>query len=340
MPAPTNPIDFGQVGHRAGLYFIYPSLTAAWIDRLQSIDPSWSANTTQYYELGNFDPVGYGSDPTEFNLSFAQNVVATESDFLMAGKNPAVATSFNMGDIINASGSLAGYLVMRKNPNTNPTSVYALTNMTTTELTYSFVIKQPCTFTPRIMASIGRWYTAAGIASLPAAVATWGTPDTASAGAIRGRDARITFGNLTSQAFRLQSFNIKATFPVQKVEELGTRAMVGLLAEPPEITVDYDILLADDQPHDQWATLTSNYYDFNNLTGGSTVYITLYSPTATEATTPVQSWRVDNLVAATATPIKAQVRGLSTVKYSLKVSKAQVAGSGGLTVFKGAATVA
>jgi len=314
----------------------YPSLPLTWIGRLQSIDPAWNANTTQYYELGNFDPVGFGLDPTDFTLSFQQNIVTQDSDFLLAGKNPTSATSFNLGDIINASGSAAAYLTVRSNPSTNPTSIYALTNLTTVELTYSYQIKQPCTFTPRVQATVGRWYTTGNFGTLPAGVSTWGTPDTTSAGAIRGRDCRITFGNPTSQAYRLQAFHLKATFPVQKIEEMGTRAMVGYLAEPPDVTVDYDILSADDQPHDQWATLTSGYYDFNNLTGGSTVYVTLYNPTAAEATTAVRGWRIENLVAATSTPVRAQVRGLSTVRYSMKVTKANTSGTGGVVIFKGA----
>lgn len=340
MPVPSNPTDFARLGHRAGLYLIYPSLTAGWIDRIQSIDPTWNANTDIYYELGNVDPVGFSQDPTEFSLSFEENLVSAEADFLLAGKDPAVATSFNLNDIIQASGSASMYITMRTNAGTNPSSIYAMSNVTVAELNYRFQVRQPSTFMPRIQAQVGRWYTSGNFGTLPAAVTTWGTPDTTSPGAVKGRDARIFFGQPAAgfRGYRIQSFNIRAAFPVERIEELGNRTLVGYLANVPDVTMDYDILLADDQPHDQWATLTSGYYDFNNLTGGSTLYVNLYDPSAAEGTSALRGWRMENVVAVSATPMRAQVRGLSTVRYSLRVSRATTTTSGGLTVFRGAAS--
>lgn len=339
MPVPTNPQNVAQLGHRFGLYLVYPSLTAGWIDRLQSIEPTWNANTEIYYELGNVDPVGFAQDPTEYTLTFSQNNISAEADFLMAGKDPAVATSFNMNDIIAASGSMAAYLVRRDNTGTaTPASIYAMTNVTVAELAYSFQVRTPSMFTPRLQATVGRLYTAGNFGTLPAAVGTWGTANTTSPGAIKGRDARIFFGQPAAgfRGYRIQQFNLRAAFTVERVEELGNRTLVGYLANVPDITLDYDVLVADDQPHDQWATNAGTYYDFNNLTGGSTVYLTLYSPTDTEATTAVRGWRVENVVAVTSTPMRAQVRGLATLRYSLRVSRATTASSSGLVVFRGA----
>lgn len=340
MPTPTNPTDFAMLGHRTGLYMDYAGSLTNWIDRLQSLEPGFNAGTEVYNELGNVDPVGFAQDPVDFTLTFSQNMFnSVDSDFLMAGKDPSTATSFSMADILSANGNSHAYILYRSNTGTTtPQSWLAMRKLTVAELSYSFAVRQPSMFSPRLQAPTGRWYTA-NPTDLSAAVGSWGTADTTSAGAIRGRDARITIGN--GQVYRLQSFNIRAAFPITKVEELGTRAAVGYIGDVPDISIDFEMLLADaSQPHNQWAPATGSpsYLDFNNLTGGSMVYVNLYSPSAAEAVTAVRGWRLENVVAVSSTPARSQVRGLSTVRYSLRVSEAATAGTGGMTVFRGVAS--
>lgn len=333
MAAPTNPSALAQYGHRFGLYLSNGTAGSIenWVERLQMIDPTWNANTEVYHELGNVDPVGFAQDPTEFMLGWDENLVQAESDFILAGANPAPATTtYNMGDVVNNSSNANAYVVRRANGATNPQSEFALTNIAVEELSWRFVVRQPTVFSPRLRAKLGRLYTAGNLLHT-----TWGTPNTTTPGAIKGRDARIFFSTTTGRAYRIQSFTIRATFPVARVEEVGDRSLVGYLSDVPDVFLDFDVLVADDQPNDQFATLTSGYYDFNNLLSGITVWVRLYDPAAAEAATVLRAWKLENVVAVSSTPMRAQVRQLATLRYALRVSKATIVGSSGLTVAKG-----
>jgi hypothetical protein len=121
--------------------------------------------------------------------------------------------------------------------------------------------------------------------------------------------------------------------------ELGTRALVGILAEPPDVSLDVDIALADHQPDDLlYANVSSGatgYYDYQNynlMTGNA---IRIYDPTAAEATTVLRAWSIENLVVQNASPGTATVRGLAVKRYTLLRPKVTTANSGGLKLFSG-----
>ena len=173
---------------------------------------------------------------------------------------------------------------------------------------------------------------------------TWGVSNAVAPGAINGKDARVYFGDgvtvpLSSQAYRLQSFNIRIAFPVQTVRELGNRSLVGKLADVPDITCDFDLLSADKQPHDVWMALTaaSDGRDFTNP-NTTNVFIKVFDPDLAEATEPpLKSFRIENCKPVTSDIVRAQVRALATNRYSLTSTKATTANSAGLVIFTDAA---
>jgi hypothetical protein len=332
MAAPTSPANIARYGHRVGMYLDSNGSLQSWVDRVQLIEPDANADTQIYFEMGNVDPVGFSQAPTAFTMNWEENVVQAKSDFIMANTDTSSGSpTYNLSNIINNQNLINSYILMRANGATQPSSQLAFTNMAVEELMWNYQVRNPVTFRPRLRGTLGKWYTAGNLVTPN----TWGSPNTTSPGAIRGRDARIFFFNSTGKGYRIQSFQLRVTFPITPVEELGTRALVGLATGAPEVFLDYDLLTADDQPHDQWATLTSGYYDFNNLIGGNTVWIALYDPVAAEGSLLIRSWKLDNVVAVRTTPIRGQVRGLTTVRYQLRVAKAAVSGSGGFTTGKG-----
>lgn len=331
MANPTNPTDIGRWGHRQGLYLNSAGSIEQWIDRVQTADPEFDAGVDTFFEIGNNDPVGFAQQPSRMRLTWNENVVQAESDFILAGANPAVASmTYHMGNVLNNVNNINAYLVMRANGATVPTSELAFTSMGVEELNWSFQVRNPITFTPRLSGTVGKWYQQAGLIH-----STWGTLNTSSPGAIMARDARIFFYSNTGRAYRLQSFNIRTQFPITQMEEIGNRQIVGQISGQPKTLIDFDIAVDDDQPNEQFATLTSNYYDYNNLLTGIGVWIKVYDPTAAEATSVIRSWKAENVVAVRANPLRVNAKGVAMARWSLIVSKATTAGSGGLTVGKG-----
>lgn len=329
----ANPTDVARFGHRQGVYLYNntSSETEIWCDRVQLADPEGNMPLTKVYELGRVGPVGSTTDPATFRLTMRENLHNSEIDSYMAGKDPATSGSlFNIGEVL--ANELRASLVTRAVAGTDPDGEFVLDEAVVESISYNFVIRGPCTVQYVLRGKTGRWYTSGSLLH-----SSWGTLDNASPAGVNGRDARIFFTSDSNQTYRLQRFAINARFPVTDVSELGTRDLVGSLQDSPDVTLDFDILHADEQPHDEWATLTNGYYDFNNPLQPD-VWVVVYDPDAAEATTVIKAFKIENVRPATVRPITATVRGLATARYTLSSVKEETAGEGGLYVGTSAIT--
>lgn len=332
----TNPTNIGLLGHRWGVYLRNSGSTAeVWCDRVQNVEPTFNAPTTKFYELGNMSPVGVITEPVEFKVSLEENLHNSEIDSVVANGSGSPVSSFTAGDMINST-AMRLCVVGRDVGGTVPSLEYVLDNLTIAEVRYSFKIGGACSVSYSFEGRAGNAYTTGSLIH-----ATWGTAETVSPGAINGKDARIYFGAGTTvptnaQAYRLQSFDIRVAFPIQTVKELGNRAIVGKLSDVPDVTCDFDLIAADKQPHDVWMTLSGTGYDFTQP-ATTNVFIRVYDPALAEATAPpIKAFRIENCKPTTGTLVRAQVRSLATVKYSLTSTRATTANSAGLVCFTGA----
>lgn len=329
----ANPTDIARFGHRQGV-FLYNSTsteTEIWCDRVQSADPEANMPLTKVYELGRVGPVGSVTDPSTFRFNMVENLHNSEIDSYCAGKAPATSGSlFNVGELV--ANTLRAAIVTRAVGGTNPDGEFVVDSGVLESVTYSFVIRGPCTVRYTIRGTTGRYYTSGSLIHT-----TWGVVDDASAAAVNGRDARIAFTADSNLMYRLQRFNINVRLPAMDVAQLGTRDLAGVIQDSPDVTCDFDILHADFQPHDEWATLTTGYYDFNNPLQPD-VWINVYDPDATEALTVIKAFKMENVRAATVRPLTAQVRGLATVRYTLSSVKEDTADEGGMYVSTAAIT--
>jgi hypothetical protein len=254
-----------------------------------------------------------------------ENLHNSEIDSYCAGLDPATSGSlFNVGQLVG--NSLRAALVTRAVGGTNPDGEFIIDNAALETLTYTFVLRGPCTVQYSMRGTTGRYYTSGSLIHT-----TWGTLDDASPAGVNGRDARINFTTDSNRQYRIQRFSITVRVPVTDVGELGRRDLVGSIQDSPDVTCDFDILHADEQPHDEWATLTAGYYDFNNPLQPD-VWINVYDPDDTEANTIIKAFNLENVRAATVRPITATVRGLATVRYSLSSVAEDTAGEGGMYV--------
>jgi hypothetical protein len=299
--------------------------TEIWCDRVQMADPEGTFPLTKAFELGRVGPVGAITDPATFRMTLRENLHNSEIDSYVAGKEPATSGSyFNVGEIVG--NELSASVVTRAVGETDPDGEFLISNCVLESISYAFVIRGACTTTHVFRGRAGRWYTSGSLVH-----ETWGVGDDVSPGGVNGRDARIMFTAIGNRAYRLQRFNINVRFPTQDVAELGTRDLVGSMQDAPDVTLDFDVLHADDQPHDEWATLVDGYYDFSQLLQPD-VWINVYDPDAAEAGTVIKSFKIENVKAATVRPITATVRGLATSRYSLSSVKEDTAGEGGMYV--------
>lgn len=329
----ANPSDIARFGHRQGL-FIYnntSSETEIWADRVQMVDPDGNMPLTKIYEIGRVGPVGSVTDPSTFRMMIRENLHNSEIDSYVAGKAPATSGSlFNVGELIG--NSLRAALVTRAIGATDPDGEFVIDSAACEQIVYTFVLRGPCTVQYTLRGTSGRWYTSGSLLH-----ETWGTLDDSSPAGVNGRDARIMFTTDSNRTYRLQRFAITVRVPSQDVAELGSRDLVGVIQDSPDVTCEFDILHADFQPHDEWATLTSGYYDFNNPLQPD-VWINVYDPSAAEAATVIKAFKLQNVRAATVRPMTATVRGLATTRYTLSVTKEDTAGEGGMYVGTAAIT--
>lgn len=327
----TDPTDIGRLGHR---YFpiIWNVSTGEEevISRAQSIEFSTTHTTEKIYELGRMGPIGSAQDPADLRCTWEVNMYEElRSEFVLAGKDVDAATEYNLGDIMGEDDNEL-YVLIRDNDGTFTDEVrYA--DCVTTELAWRFAVGAICATTITVEGTSGSWMTTPTHGSGDVIL------DSTSIGGAKGKEARIWFGTsgsgATDRAFRLQSFNIRATFPVQTVRELGRRQIVGKLLEPVDVTVDFDVAAADEQPHDVFfASLAGGAYDLTDPESND-IYIRLFDPDAAEGANVIRAWKVDNCRPTATTPVRAQVRGLSTYRYTLTSESEDVADTGGMTIY-------
>lgn len=329
----ADPTDIGRLGHR---YFPIiknaSTLEEEVISCAQSIEFGATHTTEKIYELGRVGPIGSAQDPTDLRCTWEVNMYEElRSEFVLSGKDVDVDTSYNMGDIMDESDNEV-FVLIRDAATGALTDEVHYTECVTTELAWRFAVGAICATTITVEGTSGSWLTTPihGAQVL----------DSTSIGGAKGKEARIWFGSSGSsaaadRAFRLQSFNIRATFPVQTVRELGRRNIVGKLLEPVDVTVDFDVAAADEQPHDKFYAAIASGFDLTD-TERQRIFIRLYDPDLAEANTPIRSWIVDNCRPTATTPVRAQVRGLSTYRYTLTSELETTTDTGGLQVYKGA----
>ena len=328
----SDPTDYGHLGHRYQV-LVKNNTTGSEIvaDRVQSIEPTLTSNLEKAFELGNVDPVGTATDPTEYRVVLEENLHNSELELLLAGKSPLGDTSFNLGDFLTNLDNYI-YLLIRGNDDTILNEL-EYGSGALAELAWRFVQGGACTTTLTLNCKSGKLYTSGSLVH-----DSWGGLDTVSPGIIKGKDARLYLGGTTDpthKVFRLQSFTLRATFPIQVVRELGNRTIVGYVIDTPDANLDFDLLDADHQPADVLTQLTTGYYDFGDLQEVDAA-IRLYDPDlAQEAGNIVRAWKMENLRVATATVKRAQVRGLATQRYSMPIGKADTAGSAGVLCYVG-----
>ena len=329
MASPAQP---GSYGHRQQLWLLNTtSGSQIVVDRVQSVEPSFNIPSVDYYELGRKGKIGITQNPPEYRIAVEQNMVnSLELEYVLSGKGiaPAGAQTYTMGDILTYAGNLTAYVLGRNNDDTLMDE-QEYTGCSVAELQYRFNIQGALMLGLTLVGKSGKLYKAAST------IHTWGTLDDASFGGIPGKDARIYFtsgSTATDIGYRLQSFNIRAAFPNVFVRELGNRALAGTLSDNADVTVDFDLLKADTQPTEKFFTDQTTYYDYQNPVAAFDAYVRVFDPTAAEGVTVVRSFKIDNVKPVTHTPIRAQVRGLATARYSLTMSGEDVANSGGLTL--------
>ena len=301
------------------------------VDRVQSFEPTGSFNTQEYRELGRKGLVGITQDSPEYRVSVEQNLTnSLELDWVLAGKpvSPAGVQSYTMGDILTYAGQLSAYLLKRNQDNTI-LNEHLISGCSVSELAFRFSVNSAITQMVSLIGTSGRLYKSAST------IHSWGTLDDSSLGGIHGKDARLwlTSGSTAAgRSFRLQNMNLRVSFPSVFVREIGRRSLVGTLSDSPTVTLDFDILLADDQPTEKLFTDVTTYYDLDQPATAFNAFIRVFDPTGTEGTNIVKSFKVDNVMPVSHTPVRSQVRGLSTARYSLISSREAVADNGGLTV--------
>lgn len=307
----------------------------AVIDRVQSIEPSVALTTQRYYELGRKGPIGATQNPAQYRLSLMQNLYnSLELDYILSGKNisPAGVQTWNLGDLLTYAGKYTAY-ILNRNQDLSIMDEKEVNGCSIADITWSFTVNGAITQTFNLIGTGGKLYKAAST------VHTWGSTDDTSLGGIHGKEARIWFTSgsvATTRAFRMQTMQLRAVFPNVYVGELGNRQLVGTLSDSPEVSLDFDILLADDQPTEKFFVDQTTYYDLNQTVTPFQAAIRIDDPTnTTEGSVIVKSFLVDNVMAVAHTPIRSQVRGLSTARYSLIVSKEASANTGGVVISNG-----
>ena len=334
----SDPSIIGSFGYDLGVWYSNATLSTSgstndiWGDRVQSAEPTATHNTTKYYELGRKDPVGATTDPSQMRFVSEENLHNSEIDMYLAGVNPTTGSGYYAANMLGQNNT--AYVVQR-NAAGSVVGEIGVGNLRVSEVQYKFVVNGTCTAQYTLEGTSGSYWTGAGtyVHSL------WGTPDNTSPGGIHGKDARISFGTAGAgtKAYRLQSFTIRVAYPVQHVKELGRRQEVGVLNDVPDVTVDFDLLQADYQPHDVFfGTSTDGGSLHYNLADPLTadVFINVYDPDLAEYASVVKSFRIDNCKPTSNTPTQARVRQLATARWTLMSISADTADTGGLTVSK------
>lgn len=334
MPNFYSQADVARLGHRYQVLLAH-SVSARTLvsSRVQRFEPTIRQPTEVYYELGSADPTGSASDSPEFTVALQEYVHDSSLDLLLAGKALG-GTSWNLGDYLNSE-ALSAYLLTRNNSGVVEDEYYFNAGVLS-EIRWNWQMNQPIMADYTLNLRLGQ-HQAAGYTTHT----NFAAQDTTSPGGIRIKDARLFLGGTNEPAnrlFRLQSFSLTVQWRATAVREAGSRAMVGWVVEPPRSQLQFDLDAADAQPDNVLYTNVGspvNYYDYVNTLQQTTNAIRIYDPTAAEGSSVIRAWQIDNLVVQQATPILAQVRGVSTKRYSALVSKTNTAGTGGIKCFVG-----
>lgn len=329
----ANPVNVALLSHRQQVWAKNTTTgSEIVVDRLQSIEPALTIRTDKYYEIGRTGAIGATLAPPEYRISTVQNLVnALEYDWVLAGKsiNFATAQQFNMGDIVTYANVINMY-VLSRNQDGTMLDENEFTGLSVEELTWTFTVGGAITHGVNFIGRQGKLYTSGSLVHT-----AFGVLDDTSLGGIHGKDAKIwlTSGSTDAgRAFRLQSFTIRARFPSFHVRELGNRSIVGTLMDSPDVSVDFDLLKADSQVADQFFTLTSGYYDYQNPKAAFDARVRVFDPRDTEGLTTLMMFKIDSILPTQHTPLRTQVRQLTTSRYMVTSSKENVANTGGLTV--------
>lgn len=329
----SNPANVALYGHRFQPWLKNNTTGSTKnIDRVQSFDPNYTAPTVKYHELGRVGPVGTTQGPPQVRITIEQNLTDDfDMEYILSGKglNPAGAQQYHMGNIVTYAGLLTAWLLAR---NQDDTILHELECglLAVTDLTYRHTNQGASSISVGLQGSTIKVWQAANVIH-PA----WGTLDNTSFGGVHGKDVRAwlsTGSTATARQYRLQQMTVRAAFPSQFVTELGNRNNAGVMADSPDVTVDLDILQADDQPLDALYTLTGNAYDLAQPLTPFNARIRMFDPNNTEGGSAFRMFLIENLVPQTGSPGRAQVRGLATQRYSLLSSKETTLNGGGLIV--------
>lgn len=327
----TNPSMSALLSHRLGVFLRNDTLSSGsatdlWVQRVQTAEPTGTSNSTDYWQLGSVDKAGNTLDPTTFRVVLEENLHDSTLDMTLAGINPSTGSGFWAGNMVSQTNNL--YLLSRNDANAVIGEV-AIGTLRVSELQYRFVMNGACTLQVTLEGTTGSHYTT----SFPHP--TWGSFDNLTPGAVHGKDARVCFGSNAagSKAYRLQSFTIRVQFPVQTVRELGNRQLVGQLVDTPTCTVDFDLNPGDYQPTDVFFPTSSQGYVLSQPQQ-TTVFVNLYDPAASEGSSVIKSWKLENMRPSTATPLQGRVRNLATARYTMTNVSVSTATSGGVIVSK------
>lgn len=330
----SNPVNSAIYGHRSQFWALNTtSGSQAAIDRVQSVDPSFNIRSDPYYELGRKGKVGTTQHPPEYRVVTEQNMTDNmELEWILAGKNiaPAGAQSYNLGDILTYSGAYRGYLLNLNQSADTVLNELEINGMSVAEMNFRFTVGGAITQSFSFVGTGGKLYTTGNTVH-----SAFQTADTTSLGGIHGKDARIWFTSGSAAAnrtFRLQNFNIRAVFPTVYVRELGNRSLVGTLADAPDVTMDFDLLVADDQPTDKFFTLSGTFYDYATPLAAFNTFVRVFDPNNTEAGSTVKMFKIENCLPTAHTPIRAAVRSLATSRYSITASKESISNAGTLII--------
>lgn len=329
MADPANIAMFGYLTQ----VFLKNTTTGSEIlvDRVQSVEPTGSFNTQEYRELGRKGNIGITQDSPEYRVSLEQNLYNNlEMDYVLAGKSiaPVGVQTYNMGDILTYAGLLNAY-VLKRNNDLTIMNEHLISGCSVSELAFRFSVNSAITQSVSLIGTSGRLYKSGS------AIHSWGTLDSSSLGGVHGKEARLwlTSGSTAAgRSFRLQNMNLRISFPSVFVREIGRRSLVGTLSDSPSVSLDFDILLADDQPTEKLFVDSTTYYDLDQTLTPFNAFIRVFDPSASEGVNVIKSFKIDNVVAVSHTPVRSQVRGLSTARYSLMASKEATVDNGMVTV--------
>lgn len=305
--------------------------------RCQRVDPVVRRGITSHFQLGSKDSTGTTVEAPEFTVTVEHYLHDMTAELIMAGKNPAVDTSYNLGDILSQDNLRVN--LMERDDNGVPKREQEYDGGMVATLTWAFGVQQPSSLTSEVRAKLGKLYCTGGSIPHSGGSAAYPTDDTTTPGAVLGKDFRVRFAtdDAAGRAYRLQGFNIRAAFPVDVVRELGRRAVVGILNRQPTVTIDFDLLTADCQPHTTFFDLVAGanpYYDLGQ-TNEVDIYMRMYDPDLAEANTVLRAWKAENARPGDTSPMSVTVGGLAATRYSLQLGKPDTAGTAGLIMYKG-----